>query len=219
MRDLSELIDAQNPAWPLIQEWISRAAVQVEVLETEVATGSAALFYTQVTSRSPMGAVVLNSTAILIDHRWLRILGAGSHPRFLRSLPGWNEGRSKQFYLIADDVIGGFYALNGGAFGVDLGKVYYFAPDTLEWEPCKFGYSEFLIWSMSGKLEDFYAPYRWTDWELEVQPLTGDQVISVYPFLSTQKSPIVDRTRRPIPIEEQYALQFDLKRQLGKSSS
>ena len=86
----------------------------------------------------------MNTPGILIDHGWLRVLGAGGHPRFGRSLPDWNEGRSDGFYLIADDAVGGFFALNGSALGEDFNQVYYFAPDSLRWEACKLGYSDFV---------------------------------------------------------------------------
>jgi len=45
---------------------------------------------------------------------------------------GWNQGKPAGLLLVADDVLGGFYALNGGAFGSEsLGKIFYFAPDNL----------------------------------------------------------------------------------------
>src|SRR5215831_10739950 len=100
MRPLRELINESEPAWPLVLQWISEAAVEVEVLPVERKIAETALLATQVSTRSPMGAVVYNSAGIFIDHGWLRILGAGGHPRFQRSLPAWNEGRSDGFYLV-----------------------------------------------------------------------------------------------------------------------
>jgi hypothetical protein len=73
-----------------------------------------ALIVTQVTTRSPMGAVVYETGGLLIDHGWIRVLGSG-HPRLPQSLPDWNQGRTRRaneeilgFYLIADDVLGAF---------------------------------------------------------------------------------------------------------------
>jgi hypothetical protein len=214
MRALSDLIDRAEPAWPLVQQWIRHASVPVEVLPAEPAAGDAALYATQVTTRSPMGAIAHNAAGIFIDNGWLRVLGAGKHPRFQRSLPEWNEGRSDRFYLVADDVVGGFFAINGGSLGQDLGNVYFYAPDSLRWEPCRFGYSEFLVWSMSEKLHEFYDSLRWDGWIAEVTQLSGDQTISIYPFLWAEGPPIKDRHRGPVPVAEQWALQLDLKRQL-----
>ena len=74
---------------------------------------------------SPLGAVVFYTGGILIDNGWIRILGSG-HPRLNRSLPQWNFscGLPKSeapppWLLVADDVLGGFFALNGGRFSPD----------------------------------------------------------------------------------------------------
>lgn len=68
---------------------------------------------------------------ILVDSGWLRILGSG-HTRLPRTLASWTQlvtASTFQALLIADDVSGGFFALNGGEFGKDLGGIYYLAPD------------------------------------------------------------------------------------------
>ena len=215
MRDLTELIDPNESAWPLVQQWIGDASVPVEVLPADVAAGEAALYATQVTTRCPMGAIAYNAAGIFIDNGWLRVLGAGRHPRFQRSLPQWNEGRSNRFYLVADDVVGGFFAIDGGSLGDDLGNVYFYAPDSLRWEPCGFGYSQFLIWAVSEKLHEFYDSLRWDEWVVEVKKLTGDQVINIYPFLWAEGPPIKERHRGTVPVAEQYDLQLDMQRQLG----
>jgi hypothetical protein len=217
MRALAELVDRKEPAWPLVQQWIAEASVPVDMLPADPVAGDAALHATQVTTRSPMGAIAHNTAGIFIDNGWLRVLGAGKHPRLERSLPVWNEGRSHQFFLVADDVVGGFFAINGGALGGDLGNVYFYAPDSLRWEPCGFGYSQFLVWAMSEKLSEFYDSLRWDDWVSEVKQLSGDQAINIYPFLSAKGPPIKERHRRAVPVAEQWALQLDLQRQLDGS--
>jgi hypothetical protein len=214
MRPLRDLIDDKEPAWPLLEQWIGEAEIDVEVLPTDRVTGEAALYETQVSSRSPMGAIALTSAGLFLDSGWLRILGAGGHPRFQRSLPGWNNGRSDGYYLVADDAVGGSFSINGGALGEDQGNVYYYAPDSLRWEPCNFGYSQFLVWAMTAKVRAFYESLRWEGWQSEVSKLTGDQAINVYPFLFTKGPPLKDRSRRPVAVAEQYGLQLDLQRQL-----
>lgn len=216
MRTLSELIDKEEPAWPLVKQWIAAASVDVEVLQpTNSEAGERALLGAQVTTWSPMGAIVFNSAGIFIDSGWLRVLGAGQHPRFRRSLPSWNRGRSDGFYLVADDVVGGYFAINGGALGDDPGKIYYYSPDSLGWEQCGLSYSEFVVWAMSGKLDEFYETFRWQDWETEVRRLTGDQMLTVYPFLWAEGPAIAHRDRRPLDVSECYSLQADIQRQLS----
>lgn len=121
-----------------------------------------------------MGAIVHETGGILIDHGWLRILGSG-HARLTRTLPGWNKGKGEGFYLIADDAIGGFFALNGGVLGPDIQNAYYFTPDTLDWEPLGIGYSAFVQWACGGKLDAFYEWIRWERWEADTALLHGDR--------------------------------------------
>src|SRR5436190_17512085 len=149
MRSLEELINVNEPALPLVREWVAQAVRPVELLPPSP-DRDRALLQTQVTTRSPMGAIIYETGGILIDDGWLRVLGSG-HERLTRTLPGWNVGRSQDYLLFADDAVGGFFAINGGAFGTDLKAVYYFAPDSLEWEVLGVGYSQFIHWACSGK--------------------------------------------------------------------
>ncbi len=167
-RSLTELIDTKEPGWNLVLEWKKDARNKVDVLPTSQANAEAALLQTQVTTRSPMGAIVYETGGILIDDGWIRILGSGT-ARLPRSLMAWNKGKSfrqdgeqPSFLLIADDVLGGFFALNaGGISEKDLGKVFYLSPDNLQWESTQLGYSDFLQFCFSADLEGFYEGLRW----------------------------------------------------------
>jgi len=107
---------------------------------------------------------------------------------------------------VADDVLGGFFAINGGAFDAQPGHVCYLAPDTHEWESLGVGHSEFVLWLLHGDLATFYEGRRWEGWEAEVASLLGDMAFSIYPFLSAGEMPMHDRSRRPVPIEELYRM-------------
>ena len=168
-----------------------------------------------------MGAVTYETGGLLLDHGWLRFLGSG-HPRLTRSMVDWNRGRTWQdlasppaILLVADDVLGGLFAVNGGALPGSPGHVHYFAPDTLGWESLEVGYTDFLAWALSGDLDTFYADYRWEGWEAEVAALSGDQGLSVYPFLFAEGPPIDQRSRKPVPMAELFDFQLDAREQLG----
>jgi hypothetical protein len=223
MRTLVELINLREPAWPLVLEWIETATNRVEVLPMSHPANEEALVALQVTTRSPMGAIVYESGGLLVDHGWVRVLGSG-HPRLPRTLPGWNRGRTvftegqhPPFFLIADDVIGGFFAVNGGAFDGPPGNVFYFAPDTLEWENLGLGFSDFLNWLLRGNLAAFYADYRWDDWQEDVSTLEGDHAYAIFPFpFAREGGPPALRSRRPVPLVELYSLYVvDLPKQLS----
>jgi len=222
MKSAEELIDKADPGWTTVEGWIKTAKNKVEVLPVDAVNAKEVLYKTQVTTRSTMGAVVFMTGGILVDDGWIRILGSGNS-KFNRTLPDWNKNKSfkefgekPSFILIADDAIGGFYLLNGGGLGKDLGKVYYFSPDNLEYEPLDITYSEFLGFCFNNDLDKFYDGNRWDGWREEVSKLKGDQVYNFYPFLwSAEGSDINKSTRNVIPIQEQYSLNLDLRKQLG----
>ena len=184
-----------------------------------------ALFHTQVTTRAPIGAIIHHSGGILIDNGWIRILGSGNK-KIKRSISQWNLeksiskfGENYPFLLIADDAIGGFFILNGGDLGPDLGKIYYLAPDTLEYEPLNIGYSDFINFCFNSNLDEFYGDLRWNNWEKDIQLLTPDQIIQFYPFLwSTEGKTIEKSSRKNISIEEHYKLTIDLIQQFQNKS-
>jgi Protein of unknown function DUF2625 len=211
-RSLQELLNTDEPAWPLVQSWLSESTNHVEILPPSDLARGEALVATQVTTRSPMGAVIYETGGLLVDHGWLRLLGSG-HARLPRSLPEWNRGRSWRegdesppFLLIGDDVVGGFFAVNGGPLGQERGNVYYFAPDSLQWETMGVGYSDFLVWCFSGDLEKFYQDYRWPGWQAEVHPFRGDQGFSIWPPPFTAGPPFGERHRGVVPLDELYRL-------------
>lgn len=53
-------------------------------------------------------------------------------------------GQMPSYLLVTDDVLGGFFAVNGGAFGGKAGNVFYCALDSGKWEDTQLSYSRFL---------------------------------------------------------------------------
>jgi hypothetical protein len=221
-RKLDELVNNKESAWTFVKGWADSANNKVEILEVDSVEGANALVQTQVSTRSPMGAIIYHSGGILIDNGWIRILGSGSK-KLGRTLPEWNKGKTYQNYgespkslLIADDVIGGFFVLNGGGLGNDLGKVYYFSPDNLQYEPLDMTYTDFISFCFNGNLALFYKDYRWNNWKEDVSGLDGNRVYSFYPFLWTKEGQDINKnSKKSVPIVEQYFLEMDFRKQLG----
>ena len=222
LRTLDELIDKIDPGWTLVKRWIDSAKNKVEILSCDTTKAKEALLKTQVTTRSPMGAIIYSSGGLLIDYGWIRIIGSG-HKKLNRTVPDWNKGKSfkefgeqPKFLLIADDAIGGYFAINGGEFGSDMGKIYYLSPDNLEWEPLDLTYSDFLDFCFNGHLDDFYSNLRWANWRDEVSKLDGNKVYNFFPSLWTKEGKDVNKSsRKLIPVEEQYQFNLDTRKQLG----
>ena len=100
-RPLAELINTQDPGWVMVQGWMKAAKNEVQVLPRNLSQAEAALLAAQVTTRSPMGAVVYETGGILVDGGWLRILGSGS-PALPRDLMSWNKGKQEGLLLGED---------------------------------------------------------------------------------------------------------------------
>lgn len=207
MRTLDELVNAIEPALPLVKQWAEDGGLQFEFLPPHVESDNV-LFNLQVSTRSPLGAIAHGTGGILVDDGWLRMLGSG-HPNLTRDLVAWNHGRSDQFLLVADDAIGGFFAINGGGLGEDKGAMYYLGPDTLGWEAMGVGHTEFVQWAFTDKLHAFYENLRWTGWEEDVRGLSGDMCFNFYPFLWSEQGSVEDSKRRPVPIAEQYLFNIE----------
>lgn len=218
LRTLEELIDKENPGWPVLKEWIDLASNKVDILPCSVEDAENALVHTQVATHSLIGAIVYETGGLLINDGLIRILGAGCDS-LKRSLPAWNKGKTFQEYgelapylLIADDAVGGFYAINGGYLGNDAGNIYYFAPDLLSWEPMDIGYSQFLLFCFESDLDDFYSDIRWENWQNDIKQLNPDYAYSFFPFLSTKEAVNKQNvSRKVLPIEEVYKLNMEMK--------
>jgi len=216
MRGLSELVDTEDPGIEKVREWM-RGSVNQCILLPPSAEREQVLLQTQVTTRSTMGAIAYETGGVMVDGGWLRFLGSG-HPGLTRTLPAWNQGRSSGFYLIADDAVGGFFAINDGAFGEDARNMYYWAPDSLDWEPMKIGFTDFFIWALSDRLAKFYESLRWASWREDTATLSGDSCFGFYPFLWTREGSVSVSHRAPVPAREAYDMKFDLLRQLSQGN-
>lgn len=221
MKTLKQLINTEDSGWVLVQEWIEQATNPVEILPRTLSRAEQELLSIQVTTRSPMGALIYETGGLLVDHGWLRILGSG-HEKLDRGIVEWNFHKTDhqlnsdiQYLLIADDVLGGYFAINNGGLGDVIGKVYYFAPDTLDWENLDVSYSEFLTWALSGNIALFYELYRWESWETDLRSLNGNQIFSFMPPLFTKEGKNINNNHRKIvPITENYSLSMELKSQI-----
>lgn len=218
MRTLQELINIDEPGWAVVKSWVDLAKNNIEILPRIQQQAEEALVNTQVTTRSLMGAIVYETGGLIIDNGWIRILGSGCD-RMKRSLPAWNKGKTFSEYgepapylLIADDAIGGFYAINGGMLGQDTGNIYYFAPESLDWISLEMGYTDFLLFCFETDMNDFYSDLRWNNWKNDVKNLHPDYAYNFYPFLWTKEGKDINKvSRKVISIEEVYNFNMGMK--------
>ena len=218
MKTLQELIDRDQQGWRLVREWLATAKNQVAVIEADIRAREEALMRLQVTSRSPLGAIALESGGLLVDGGWVRVLGADGPS--MQGIVSWNmldrpDHEVPGALLVAHDAMGGFFALNGGEWGKNVGGVFYWGQDALEWTDLGAGYSGWLQWLFQSDLDKFYSELRWPDWRKEVNALLPDQGIAVYPFLwAREGGPVGARTRSAVPMRELWDSSRDMAEQL-----
>ena len=212
-RTLKELIDTQEPAIDLLRQFATDAEVPCELLPPGSERENA-LLYLQVTTRSTLGALAYDTGGILVDNGWLRWLGSGNE-KHARTINDWNSTRTDgAFYLVGDDAAGGFFAINGGAFGDDLGSVYYWSPDDLEWESLQTGFTDVVAAFFTNYLNDFYKALRWSTWREDIQNLSTDRCYFFFPFLWTKEGSLEGSQRSTVPMSEAWDLKVDIVRQL-----
>lgn len=205
MKSFEELYCEKDSAMEEIKKWQSASERKITLLPTEQEKGKKQLVDLQVTTRSSLGAVAFETGGILIHQGWLRILGSG-HPHLPRSITSWNQQCALNgMLLVADDVIGGFFAINDGMFPDSVGGIWYFAPDSLSWEDLEIGYTDFLHWAMTGDIHTFYETFFWKDWEKDISKLKGDEMFAIYPFLWSKEARELTMdgcSKKPVPALE-----------------
>lgn len=211
MHSYSELL-SPDPAWPELQLALARATNPIQVLPASDQR-EACLAKLQVTTRSTLGALAHETGGLLVDGGWLRILGSGNS-ELPRALGFWNERLGvplESALLVADDVVGGFFAINGGALPGTPGHVHYLAPDTQQWEDLEVGHSQWLSWVFDGNLAQFYEALRWPGWEQEVVALKDGQMFHTWPpAWSREGAPGQPVDRRPVPASEMFKAAFQV---------
>jgi hypothetical protein len=215
-RSAAELRDVAESAWPGIEDQIAASPVGVEVVWADEWERRRAIEQVQVTVRSALGALTSECGALRIDHGWLRILGAGADGLpSVRSLTDLIAVDGERFLVVAIDVLGGYFAVNGGDLPGELGEVAYWGPDTLAWAPLGLGHGAFVSAMISGAVKEFYESMRWPGWAEEVAALPLASGLSVYPFPFTEEGQDLGRaSRRPVALTELLDLYADLARQI-----
>jgi hypothetical protein len=202
-------------------------------VEKDSNDGADELLKLQVTTRSPMGAMAFHFRVLFAYNGLVRLLGAGlqkkenssSSSSSRRSIFNWTQQCKKTGFLpegsllIGDDVFGGFFALNGGAFPqADIGHVCYLPPDDIE---CGIGlgYSDFFSgWLMDAeRVCDFYSSWLFKNWfsilknDTDKLDRDSDRAYSFFPPLfseNVEQDGTDACARKAVPIEESWGIRF-----------
>lgn len=217
MKELAELISTDLGTLQWLQKAVETSPIECSVLPRSDAQNQV-LLASQVSSNSIIGTLAYHTGGVLILSGCLRLLGSGN-PLIPRDLATWNEFRSKGLYLVADDVVGGFFAINGGALGADIGKLYYWSSDDLYWEPLEMEYSEFVSTMLAGHATKFYKDLLWENWENDIKSLKPEECFNFYPPLWTKEGALSGSFRSSVPVTEAFDSKLEIYNQLANEDS
>ena len=145
MKTLDEPINKSEPGRDTVQQWLAEAKTRMKFCRE-----------TKIIPHGSFGLTGHDAFADGCDPLWLwrnfdRSRSAADLGLWLRAAKSrdydftlgksFAEARRMPSYLlVADDVLGGFFAINGSAFAGEAGNVFYYAPGSGEWEDCEMGY-------------------------------------------------------------------------------
>ncbi len=104
--------------------------------------------------------------------------------------------------VVATDVFGGIFAISNGDFDGPDPCIWYYAPDTLQWENLNIDYDHFLQWAFSAALAQFYEPFSWDGMEALLCAMDESQGVLIYPFLWAKECDLTTATKQAVPFRE-----------------
>ena len=213
------ILEAVDDVWPIFEREAVEARNHVEIRPARPDDGRDALRALGVTTGSALGAFALHTEITLVDQGWLRLLGAGG-PATRCTLLGLNRGGPPLDVaiglVVAFDVVGGFFAIDGGGLSGAAGEVHYLAPDTLAWEGAGLGHGDWVRWTFSADLEQYNRELRWSGWRDEIAGVESDQALHLYPPpFTTEGADVSSASRRAVPVHEVWSVAMEFRRQLG----
>lgn len=203
----------ENKLWNDLKNMFQDSKKDIRIYEGNYTIGNIETEKNGINSNSVLGVIISFTSGICIDN-WIRIVGQQCDNR--NGISYYNSIEMNQMHLelsdmllVAYDVIGGVFAINRGKFAEGAKKVWYFAPDTLEWECLEMSYSEFIAWVAQGDTDEFYNSMRWNQWQEDCKNIDFDKSFLIYPFLWSRECEINHATKKVVPFSELMSINFE----------
>lgn len=212
-----------NDLWQEIKEMFMSSDRQIVLNTDNYENGVKSIDVLKITSKSALGSIILNTSGISVDN-WLRILGHGDDKNtgilsYNRIDSNGAATKIDNMLIVADDVVGGLFALNAGKFDTGIGEVWYYAPDTLEWESLEMKYSEFVAWVAQGDVDGFYKTMRWSTWKETCKNIKSNEAILIYPFLWSKEIQIETAEKKKVPVDELLQINQEYSKKFNPHNS
>lgn len=156
---------------------------------------------------------VSNRFSYIIVNNYLKILG--NDTRF--GIKWANEIYEKYYgatsLLVAYDIFGGLFVVKDYQFGGE--QIWYFAPDTMNWENLKITYHNFIKWVCTDEFSLFYSDFPIEYTMDNLLRIEEDNVLLIYPYLWSKEYRLGIPTINVVPFRELFWLNQDIYRQLN----
>ncbi len=194
--------------WQEILNITEKSNRNIKILNSNNFNGKEDCEKLRIPSDSVLFSVLVNSNGIIIDD-WIRIWGQSDS---MNAGVLYYNSKFKDYIsgmiLVASDVVGGLFAINITRFN-EKNLIWYFAPDTLEWECLDMKYNEFITWTFQGNIDEFYTTMRWKNWKNDVKGIEINKAFLIYPFLWAKECDIETASKKIVAIDEIIEMNFE----------
>ena len=207
----------ERDLWDEIYDLISDSSKEICVFDGNESTGYAELKKMNLIRKSTLGAIGTFSSGISIDN-WIIIMGQENliHKGILSYQSYQKENVTmKSMTIVGQDVVGGIFAINIGKYPEGLKKVWYFAPDNLQWECMDMNYAEFVVWAIQGNTDEFYSSMRWNGWKEDCSKVGFDEMILIYPFLWSKECNLETASKTIVSSDELIRMNSEYAHEFG----
>ena len=199
----------------LLQDWLKKSKKDHQLVAPDK-TISEHIIKQLNLPKEEMLSTILNKVGVLyVDNNWIRLYGSGNKETNTPSILDKNKDNPySRLLIVADDIVGGLFAINMGYSETNVGNIFYFAPDTMEWEDLDLDYTNFVYWLLLGDTTTFYLDVRWNNWQQTISTLTINEAISIYPPLFTDGEDLNNRSKQIVPSVELCGVYYVYHKQL-----
>jgi len=198
--------------WSDLKDIFTQSSNKIEIFEPEC-DGTELIGKMGIDENTVIGLCIANAAMLRING-YLRIWGTGNGKNHRNIMEYGNELR-KLFggnrVFIADDVWGGIFAISNGDFEGAPQHVWYFAPDTLQWESLEVTYSQFLSWVSDTGINEFYSSFLWSRISGLLDEIKFNQGLSIYPPLWAKECDSETASIKIIPFDEIIAFNAEVE--------
>ncbi|HEM2744417.1 TPA: DUF2625 family protein, partial [Streptococcus suis] len=124
----------------------------------------------------------------------------------------YGNSYDKTSLLVAYDIFGGLFVIKDYQFGGE--QIWYFAPDTMNWENLEITYKSFIKWICTDEFSLFYSDFPIEYIYSQSIKIEKDEVLLIYPYLWSKEYKTGVPSINVIPFKELFELNQDIYRQL-----